>query len=54
MLGLQAERAIETAGHANRKAFRDPVELELWLGEVLNERERSRLRNFLLEDAALG
>ncbi len=53
VLGLQAERAIETAGHANRKAFRDPVDLELWLGEVLSEREKSRLRLFLLEGAML-
>ncbi len=54
VLGLQAERAIETAGHADRKAFRDPVALELWLGEVLSERERNRLRSFLLEEAALS
>ncbi len=53
VLGLQAERAIETAGHADRKAFRDEVALELWLGEVLSERERSRLRSFLREDAGL-
>ena len=54
VLGLQAERAIETAGHADRKAFRDPAALELWLGEVLSEREKGRLRNFLLEGSALG
>ncbi len=40
--------------HADRKTFRDPVALELWLGEVLTERENNRLRNFLLESTALG
>ncbi len=54
VLGLQAERAISTAGDANRKAFRDPLALEHWLGEVLTARERNRLRNFLLEGAAPG
>ncbi len=54
VLGLQAERAIETAGNPDRKTFRDALELEQWLGEVLTERERSRLRLFLLEGAVLG
>lgn len=53
VLGLQAERAIETAGHPDRKAFRDPVALELWLGEVLSDGEKGRLRNFLLEGVAV-
>ncbi len=51
VLGLQAERAMEAAGHANRRAFRDPVDMEAWLGEVLTEAEQSRLRLFLLEGA---
>ena len=54
ILGLQAERAIETAGHADRKTFRDPVALELWLGDILSKRERDRLRSFLLEGAQPG
>ncbi len=54
VLGLQAERAIETAGNPDRRTFRDPVELGQWLGEVLTERERSRLRLFLLEGAVSG
>ncbi len=54
VLGLQAERAMEAAGHANRRAFREPAALEEWLGEVLTERERVRLRLFLLEGAALA
>ncbi len=54
VLGLQAERAMETAGHANRRAFRDPLELEQWLGEVLTEPEQARLRLFLLEGAVLA
>ncbi len=54
VLGLQAERAMEVAGHANRKAFRDALKLEQWLGEVLTERERLRLRSFLIEDASLA
>ena len=49
VLGLQAERAIETAGHPDRRAFRDPADLERWLAEVLTERERGRLREFLAE-----
>lgn len=51
VLGLQAERAIEAAGHPDRKTFRDPGALERWLGEVLTEPERRRLSNFLLEGA---
>lgn len=51
VLGLQAERAIESAGHPDRKAFREPQELVRWLGEVLSESETSRLRLFLLEGA---
>ncbi len=54
VLGLQAERAIETAGDADRRAFRDPAALEQWLGEVLTWQERNRLRNFLLEGAMAG
>ena len=54
VLGLQAERAIEAAGNPDRKTFRDPVALERWLGEVLTERERLRLRSFLIEDSPLA
>ena len=51
VLGLQAERAMEVAGHDNRQAFRDPLAMEEWLGEVLSEAEQNRLRLFLLEGA---
>lgn len=49
VLGLQAERAMQEGGHDHRQAFRDPAELEEWLGEVLDEDERARLHAFLRE-----
>ena len=52
VLGLQAERAIDTAGNPSRRSFRDPQGLGQWLGEVLTSRERDRLRRFLLAEPA--
>ena len=54
ILGLQAERAIEAAGNPDRKTFREPHEMESWLGEVLNASELTRLRRFVLEGTLLG
>jgi hypothetical protein len=45
--GLQIQRMIREANHPDRKAFRDPDELEVWLGEVLHDDERARLRDLL-------
>ncbi|MEM1182755.1 MAG: hypothetical protein AAGM22_30705 [Acidobacteriota bacterium] len=47
VLGLQAERAIQEAGGADRKVFRQTAELEAWLDEVLDAQEMSALRRFL-------
>jgi hypothetical protein len=41
---LQTERVIREAKHPARRAFRDPHEAAAWLGEVLNDGERARLR----------
>jgi len=41
--GLQIQRMIREANHPDRKAFRDPAELESWLGAVLDAPERRRL-----------
>lgn len=50
--GLQAERAIKEGGNPARRAFRDPGDLEAWLGEVLTPLEKGRLRLFLTAAAA--
>jgi len=42
-LGLQIQRMIREANHPARRAFRDPVELQVWLAEVLDGDERARL-----------
>ncbi len=49
VLGLQAERAIQTAGNPSRQAFRQPAAVEQWLAEVLDDDERRRLHSFLEE-----
>lgn len=49
VLGLQAERAIQEAGHAERRSFREPEPLVDWLGEELSTAARLRLRAFLKE-----
>ena len=49
VLGLQAERAINEAGNANRRSFRQPAELVDWLAEVLTPQEIARLKLFLLQ-----
>ncbi|MEM7585617.1 MAG: hypothetical protein AAF560_19670 [Acidobacteriota bacterium] len=51
VLGLQAERAIRAAGNPDRRAFRDPEALQVWLGEVLDAREQARLQDFLAAGA---
>ncbi len=50
VLGLQAERAIQEAGHPNRRTFREPEPMELWLSEVLTPAEQARLHQFLTVD----
>lgn len=49
VLGLQAERAIQEAGHLERRSFREPEPLVEWLGEELSAASRLRLRAFLKE-----
>lgn len=44
---LQVERVIRTANNENRRVFRNPQELERWLGEVLDPDERRRLKQFI-------
>ena len=44
---LQVERVLRSSNSDNRRAFRNPDELEAWLAEVLNVEERVRLRRFL-------
>ena len=46
-LGLQIQRMIRTANHPERKVFRDPTELEAWLGAILDDAERRRLHEAL-------
>ena len=42
--GMQIQRMIREANNPHRRAFRDPKELIAWLSEVLDEKERARLR----------
>jgi len=44
---LQVFRLVKEAHFDNRKGFTQTGELEAWLGEILGERERIRLRSFL-------
>jgi len=48
---LQMERVIREAKYPSRRAFRDAREAASWLDEVLDMRERARLRAALLENA---
>lgn len=43
---LQVERVIRSANNENRRAFRNPAEMEAWLGEILTTEERIRLRQW--------
>jgi hypothetical protein len=45
--GMQIERMIKEAGHANRRAFRDAPGLSAWLGEVVDPDEQAALATFL-------
>ena len=47
LFGLQVERLIRDAQNPARRAFRDAALLRSWLGEVLDEAEKSRLGTFL-------
>jgi hypothetical protein len=49
VFGLQMERMIRDAGNPSRRAFRMRVQLEKWLGEVLDPDEKARLKKFLDE-----
>jgi hypothetical protein len=46
-LGLQIQRMLREANSPERKAFREPRELEAWLGVVLTQQERARLRELV-------
>jgi hypothetical protein len=48
---MQVFRLVREAGFPYRRAFTDPVELAAWLGEVLDDAERGRLRAFLSQRA---
>lgn len=43
-LGMQIQRMIKEANNPNRRSFRDPEELCVWMAEVLDEAELARLR----------
>ena len=45
--GLQMERVIREANNPSRRAFRDPVEMVEWLGELATPAESARARDFL-------
>jgi hypothetical protein len=49
VFSLQIERIIRSSASPNRKAFREPKQLEAFLGEVLTPAERFRLREALAE-----
>jgi len=46
---LQFMRVIREAGLPDRKLFFSEQELQSWVGEILSEAERERLRDFLAE-----
>ena len=52
-LALQIERMHRDAGGSGRQTFRQAVDIVAWLGEVLDGRERDRLRMFLKLSGAL-
>ncbi len=45
---MQIQRMIREANNPSRRAFRDPSELFEWLSEVLDAKERVRLRELLV------
>jgi hypothetical protein len=45
--GMQIQRMIREAKSPDRRTFRDPPELAVWLGEVLTAPERARLSELL-------
>jgi hypothetical protein len=50
-VAMQLTRIVREANSDRRRVFRQVPELEAWLGEVLDDAERRRLRRFLAEDA---
>jgi hypothetical protein len=46
---LQVMRLIKEAQSPHRRVFTNPFEMQSWLGEVLNDTERERLRVFLAQ-----
>lgn len=46
-LALQVLRLISDAEHKGRRVFQERADLELWLGEVLTDEEKARMRLFL-------
>jgi hypothetical protein len=44
---LQVARLIKEAQSPHRRVFTNPFEMQSWLGEILNDAERDRLRAFL-------
>ena len=44
---LQMERLVRAGGVASRRTFRSPKRAADWLGEVLGDEEKARLRVFL-------
>jgi len=47
VFGLQVERVIRDANNPNRRVFRNPREMVLWLSEVLTPAEQRRLEQFV-------
>jgi hypothetical protein len=50
-VAMQLTRIVREARSDRRRVFRGTRELATWLGEILGESERIRLRQFLAEDA---
>ena len=46
---LQVERMLKEGGSSSRRGFRGRSDAEAWLGEVLDDAEKTRLRAFLDE-----
>ncbi|HKA90337.1 MAG TPA: hypothetical protein VKE22_21895 [Haliangiales bacterium] len=46
-MALQMERLVRAAGRASRRTFLGPAAAAEWLGEILDDSERERLRVFL-------
>ena len=44
---LQVFRLVKEAQKPHRRLFTDPVEMQEWLGEILNDAERARLHQFV-------